>query len=111
MPRLSTYPALSSIANNSDLVPITSGGGTQNIPVENLIREPFVSVGGSSLFCDYVCDGIADDIELNAAIQYAKTKGKAVLVVSPLTLSNIITLDPAVHMYFGGDSNANIYYI
>jgi parallel beta-helix repeat protein len=71
MAKLSTYTSLTSVPALTDTIPITTGGQTKNVPVQNLIRKTYITVGQSGSFSDYICDGIADDVELQAAITAA----------------------------------------
>jgi polygalacturonase len=75
MAKLSSYNSLNSVPALTDTVPITSGGATRNVPVQNLIRKPYITVGSSGSFSDYICDGVADHTEINSAITAVNSAG------------------------------------
>jgi hypothetical protein len=72
MAKLSSYSSLGTAPADTDSVPITSGGATKNVPVGLLVRKPFITVGPTSSYADYICDGVADDVEINAALVLGK---------------------------------------
>lgn len=69
MGKLSSYAVISGVPASTDLVPITSDNQTKNVPVQNLIRALYITVGPSGSFSDYVCsDYASDDLAIQAAI-------------------------------------------
>jgi parallel beta-helix repeat protein len=81
MAKLSTYTSLTGVPALTDTLPITTGGLTKNVPVQNLIRKPYVTVGPSGSFSDYICDGVADDVELQSAASLISAAGGGVLLI------------------------------
>lgn len=80
MPKLSTYSPLTATPSDTDTVPITTGGATRNVPVKNLIRELYVTVGPVGTYARYICDGTADNVEISAAMTDAQATGREVYI-------------------------------
>ena len=75
-----------------------------------LTGRSVVTVGFDSA-CDYVCDGTADDVQIQAAIDAVNTDGGGKIIVKEGTyyISTILTMRNNVHLVGEGDST--IFYL
>ncbi len=79
MAKLSTYTNITSPPSDTDQVPITTGGITKNITTGLLTRKPYVTVGTS--YSDYITDGTADDVQIQAAIDAVTASGGGTVLI------------------------------
>jgi hypothetical protein len=79
MGKLSSYGTVTSYSD-TDTIPITTGGQTQNVPVRSLIRQRMITVGPSGSFSDYTCTGTNDHTVLLAAFASASTSNDMILL-------------------------------
>jgi hypothetical protein len=83
---LTSYPAPSP----SDIIPIVqvSAGVTKKITIQDLLQDrPLVTVGFSN--ADYICDGVADNVQMQEAIDYLVAQGGGVLHIKKGNYANI----------------------
>jgi hypothetical protein len=82
----------------SDKVPITSGGATYNLPLSSLPKgiTKTVATSASGLVADYICDGAADDVQLNAAIVAVNAAGGGIVLVKASSTAYDITASVAL---------------
>lgn len=82
---------------------------TNKITVANLLKRSstILYVGPAGSVADYVCDGVDDDVQINAAITAMNTAGGGVIKVLPGTylLSEPVQLRSNVYLIGGGKAN------
>lgn len=79
MAKIDTYELLGELPSDGK-IPISVGGVLKNISLTDLARKTFIIVGTIGTFSDYICDGVADQVEINAAITEANLTGKKVFI-------------------------------
>lgn len=84
MGKISARPAVTS-ASSDDVLGLIVGGVDKKITKANLFTGsgPYVTVGFSD--ADYICDGVADDVQIQAAIDYVKDQGGGTVYIKPGT--------------------------
>lgn len=95
MPKQSSYSTYTGTPANTDLIPMLVGGVNKNVTVPNLIRSAYVSVGPTGTYSDYICDGVADQVEILAAYNAVGAAGGGILYIRPGTY------DITAHMICG----------
>lgn len=81
MPKQSSYSVQTGVPLLTDNIEMVSGGNTLNFPVQAVIRQYCVSVGPAGSFSDYICDGTADNVEIQAAVNQVNAAGGGAVYV------------------------------
>lgn len=98
MPELGSYTVATPLP--TDLVPFTTGGTVKNVQAQSLVKELVVTVGPTGSNSDYVCDGAADDVQVQAAVNAVNTAGGGEIRIraGAYSFSNAVTLYSHIRM-------------
>jgi hypothetical protein len=107
MTAISDLPISSSI-DDSDVLVVNEGSTTSQITKQNLLRgRPFITVGFSD--ADYICDGTADNVQIQAAIDAISVAGGGTIVLRAGTYTLAASLTIAnTNLVIQGEGRATL---
>lgn len=64
-----------------DVLPIVNSGTTKKVTIGNLRKGTIFTVVGLTEPADYLCDGVADDVQIKAAVDYVAALGGGLVFI------------------------------
>jgi hypothetical protein len=69
------YGSITNPPSDTDLVPVFHGSQTKDTPISGLLKNRTVTATIGFSNADYICDGVADDVEIQTALNAVNTAG------------------------------------